>query len=443
MFSVSGSTRSHARASRTSIVLVSIAAASCLPIGGLGAQTRAATATAVIRLSLDSAKSLARSASPEIRAAEEAVRGAQARASQAQSFPNPAFSYGREQTSNGALRNSQDIAQIEQPIEIGGQRNARKIAADARAKVAESRRESVRRKVDFEVTQAYHRLASAIRSAALLDSAVEIFREAERVSAERLAAGDESGYATRRLRLETARYASQRAEVALALRSARIDLASQIGAPSARIEVDELKPASALNELLVDSLVMLALQRREELKVAEFEVIAMNADARLVRAERVPTPTLSAGYKAENVRDGGASGADRLNGFVAGVSIPLPLFDRKGSAIEAASADSRRMTAELEKLRREIDLDVRRAYESLLATDEQIRLLQPHLGSESTAALRAVQVSYAEGEITLVEWLDAVRAYQESEITQISLQTEAAIRRAALERAVGTSLFVR
>ena len=63
------------------------------------------------------------------------------------------------------------------------------------------------------------------------------------------------------------------------------------------------------------------------------------------------------------------------------------------------------------------------------------------VGHPSAPALSAAQVAYAEGEISLVEWLDAVRAYHEAEATFASLRAESLIRRAALERVVGMSLL--
>jgi outer membrane protein TolC len=74
------------------------------------------------------------------------------------------------------------------------------------------------------------------------------------------------------------------------------------------------------------------------------------------------------------------------------------------------------------------------------ALREQIEVIRPQLGEASRAALRAAEAAYAEGEISLVEWLDAVRAYQEAESSFATLQAEYVIQRAALERAVGARL---
>ena len=94
-------------------------------------------------------------------------------------------------------------------------------------------------------------------------------------------------------------------------------------------------------------------------------------------------------------------------------------------------------------MRRRVAREVAEAYDAWRTAEEQRAALAPQLGAESRAALRAVQVAYAEGEVTLVEWLDAVRAYQEAESTFANLQAEVLIRRAALERAVGARLSAR
>jgi cobalt-zinc-cadmium efflux system outer membrane protein len=165
------------------------------------------------------------------------------------------------------------------------------------------------------------------------------------------------------------------------------------------------------------------------------EADASAADARVTSRERIPVPVLTAGAKSEEV----GGGAD-FRGFVAGVSLPFPLWDRRGGAVEAANAETRRRAAEAEVVRRRAVREVKEAVEGLRAVDEQLAVLAPQLGRESQRALGAAQVAYSEGEISLVEWLDAARAYQEAEATFASLRAESLIRRAALERAVGISL---
>ena len=128
------------------------------------------------------------------------------------------------------------------------------------------------------------------------------------------------------------------------------------------------------------------------------------------------------------------------SGFVAGVSIPLPIWDRRAGAIEAAAAESRRRTAEADVARRQTVREVTEAYVAQQALAEQLDTLRAALGVQAAPAVRAAQVSYTEGEMSLLAWLDAVRAYQDAELTYTRLLADYMTSRAALERAVGVSL---
>lgn len=391
-------------------------------------------------LSLAEARALARAASPDIIAAREAVAVARGLEAQAAAYVNPTLAYATERTSGGGQTNRQRIAGVEQAVEIGGQRRARRDAARLRTQAAEASLEGAEAIVDFEVARLYAGVVAAERRVALARTASAAFVEAARISETRLAAGDISTYTDRRLRLEAARYAALQAEAELGSRSARLGLSSLISANLDSISatnavLSDSVPASA-NDLRREALHGYALNRRADLRALSLEADASAADARLTARERMPTPVLSAGFKSEEA----AGNPERMNGLVAGFSVPLPIWDRRRGAIQAAEAGARRRAAERESLRRRIASEVMEAHASLAAAEEQIALLSPQLGERAAAALRSAQLAYAEGEITLLEWLDAVRAYHEAESVYASLVGETMIRRAALERSVGTQL---
>ncbi|MCC7324127.1 MAG: TolC family protein [Gemmatimonadaceae bacterium] len=398
------------------------------------------------QLTLDSARRVAQAASPDLRAQREAVLAAQARERQAGALLNPVLVYGREQTSRGDQTNAQNITQLEQSIEVGGQRAARRAVARVRVSLAMARLDSVATTLDYEVATTFARVVTADQRARLADETAAAFAEAQRVSDRRLAAGDVSGYAARRLRLEGARFAAVRSAAALERRTARVALATlmglpMIGADSLAISTRIASDGTTLEQLPLDSLLQLAQRDRAEARLIMLDTEAARADAHLVARERIPTPVLSAGYKGERVADPTAGSLTGFRGVVAGLTVPLPLFDRRAGAIEAAAADTRRVEAARDAVRRRVAREVADALDNLRAVEAQRAALAPQLGEEGRAAIRAIQASYAEGEVTLVEWLDAMRAYQEAESTLVTLQGEVAVRRAALARAVGASLF--
>src|SRR5688500_18424417 len=185
------------------------------------------------QLTLAGAQDAARRSSPELRSAREAIAAATGRERQAGAFANPTLAYGREQVARGGQTNAQDIAQLEQPLEIGGQRAARRSSAGLRRAAAEARLAAATSQLDFEVARAFALAIAADRRARLAEQTTGSFTEAQRVSDRRLAAGDVSGYTARRLRLESARYAARRASAALERRSTRVALAMAMGLTAA------------------------------------------------------------------------------------------------------------------------------------------------------------------------------------------------------------------
>ena len=415
----------------------------------VAARTLAAQSTAphpLQPLTLAEARARARQTSPELVSAREAVAAAAGRERQVGAWPNPTLGFSREQTSRAGEKNSQNILSLEQRLEIGGVRGARKETARLEREAVEARLVAVIARVDYDVARGYAAAVAAQRRASLAEEAAAAFGTARRVSQARLAGGDVSGYQHRRLLLEATRYATLRSEALVSRDSALRTLSLLLGdsvltadsAGASRVGpaflTDTLLPRALV--LPRDSLAEASLRTRPDLLAARLDARAAAASARVARAERIPSPAVSGGFKSERLATG-----QTLNGFVAGVSIPLPLWDRRAGAIAAAEADARRLDATLEGARRMTRREIADAYASHQSLAAQLAELQGRLGEDAAAARRAAQVAYAEGEISLLEWLDSVRAYQEAESTYVTLWSEYVTRRAALERLTGLSLF--
>jgi cobalt-zinc-cadmium efflux system outer membrane protein len=362
---------------------------------------------------------------------------------QSGAFPNPTLYYEREQTSGNGGTNWQNILMVGQPIEIGGQRGARKDAASHRRMAAEARLTATEAQIDFEVGRAY---TLAVAAESRLDQtavAAAVFSRAREIGVERLAEGDVSGYENRRIALEAGRYAALEAEMRLARHEARLTLATLI-APGDSISVvatdmhlvDSIEVLPIGAPLSLDSLLALAFERRPDLRAAGYEVTARAADTKLASRLAFSTPTVGLGLKNER----GAFDPVVRRGFALEIALPLPLWDRRGGATDAARAETRRADAERETLRRNVAREVEQAWHMLATTTEQLDTLRPLLGADAQLALHAAATAYAEGEIALVEWLDAVRAYHEAQLSFATLQAHNAIRFMTLERAVGTTL---
>ncbi|MBA3853606.1 MAG: hypothetical protein C0503_04270 [Gemmatimonas sp.] len=391
-------------------------------------------------LSPDSAIALAVRQHPEIAAARAALRAADADVRQASAFANPTLSWQYERTSAGSNTNSQHITTLAQPLALGRRRGRRGVAV-ARFDAATASLRAAELDVATRVIRAYAALGAAERQAAIARAGSEEFDRAMAALQARREAGDISGYELRRSRLEAARLAAQRAAREADVRRAQRTLAALL-APTPDDAIDatglrvSLPTAQALREhaaalgrtAVGDS----ALDARPDVAAAAARVREAQAAADLAAWERVPVPSLVGGIKTER-----AAGLGTLNGIAAGVSIPLPLLDRRTAAAEAATADAAAADASFVATRQRARVEAHAALDALRTAQVQLDALAPALGDEATRAVDAARLAYTEGEITLDAWLLALRAFADAEDAYTSLLADALVLRAEAARALG------
>lgn len=386
-------------------------------------------------LTLSEAIASAVAASPDLVAARAAAAAALGRERQASAIANPAMSFRHERTGSGPLANSQEVIEVEQTLEIGGIRGARTEAARLRREAAEARVRSLRSEVEYTVTVAFAEAVEAERRLALAALIAGSFNEAERAAAERLAAGDIPGFTARRIRLEKNRYSVLHAEAALEHRTARLALLTLLPtkADSSRVlELDVVSMRAATVDFPGDSTAYAVVDARPDIAALALDGRAALADATVARRERRPVPVFAAGAKRETFGDGAAQ-----SGIVAGLRLHLPLWDRRAGAIEASDADARSRNAELASARRQAIREIAESGDALRTAEQQLATMSPQLVEDAAATLRAAQAAYAEGEISLLEWLDASRAYYEVETGLANLRSQYVTRAARLIRARG------
>jgi outer membrane protein, heavy metal efflux system len=255
-----------------------------------------------------------------------------------------------------------------------------------------------------------------------------VFRNAERSAEERLREGDISAYDRRRIAIERLRYESALADARLAASTARRTLALLVLPDSDELEIgpaDTLGAAPARPDL--ERLTTDALARRSEIAAAAAALGAARADARAGRSGRVPDITATGGYKRQS---------DGMAGAFLGLSIPLPLWDRRAGAVAAADARVAAAEARLIQAERQVRNDVARSLLTYEAAVARIALLAD---PEADAAdlLTTAQIAYDAGEMDLVQLLDAAGALRDSEALEARLRAELWISWFDLERAVG------
>lgn len=365
----------------------------------------------------------------ELRLARAQAAEAAALARQAAAYPNPTVIGSHEPLSDGDRSYSESYLNLSQRLEWPGTRSARQDAAARTAAAAAARLAADSARLAFEVKRAYIEAARAERAQRTLTRVAEVFRRGERSAEERYAAGDISLYDRRRIRVERIRYETRLAEAELGAAAVRRRLALLV-APHA--EPLQLAPADSLVGLPPGiefaRALELALSRRGEVAAAEAAVESARAAASVARRERIPDVTATGGYKTQS---------DGLTGAFLGLSLPLPLWDRRGGAVEAAESRIRAAEAHLALTRRQIENDVRRALETYESLARRADLLDAAAMDEAADLLEIARVAYAEGEMELIELLDAAEALREAQAAAARLRADLWTGYYDVERAVG------
>ena len=155
-------------------------------------------------------------------------------------------------------------------------------------------------------------------------------------------------------------------------------------------------------------------------------------EAEAARRARLPSPTLSGGVK----RADDASG--RGTGGVFGLSAALPVFDTGRREAARWEAERARVEAEHASIEDRIRNEITGAFEVLAVRQAALSQDQQVAAGE---LLQIAEVAYREGEVGILELLDAVRTAARARNRSLDLRLDARLAQIALEQAVGETLW--
>ena len=366
------------------------------------------------QVTLDEAVVLLRRQSPELLAGALKVRAAQGDVTTARLYPNPTLSFGAgnfpigrtNPPGIGAGDTVNEQVGIGQELVLWGKRGERIAAAHGRMAAAGAERADLDRRLAFEVRARFVRTLVAGERLRLARENLTHYRETVRVSRERADAGEISAAEFDKIALEQRGFEHEVADAEVERRQAVAELLPLLGLDVADlVPVGELRLPAARTD--TDTLVSEALRRRPDLTAAEREAEAAEAALRLARAERWPNVTVGVQYTHDEFQVAG----NLANSLGANFSLPLPLVNRNQGEIQRAEAEALIARHEVQKLRLGIPQEVRTAVTSYTVAGERVRRFEQAFLRQSEDARRAAEVSYREGAISLLEFVEAERTF--------------------------------
>ena len=357
---------------------------------------------------------------PLIEAADARIRAAQGSRGAAGAFPNPILTYQVENTGFpgraapvGLDREISFFGTL--PLEPLWQRWSRVQRAKENILAAEAGLSLARRQVVLEAARAFHRVALAQVAAQGANDIHEGVDSLIRYVRNRVEEGVASQGDLIRLEVERDRVAADRALREAELIQARAGLVPYLA--------DSI-PGTALTPLLVavddsmpgaggaalppaDYFRALVLSSRPEILMARARARAAASDVTVQRALFVRQLGVTFGSKS-------IAGTPTM---IAGLSVPIPVFDRNQGEVKRASAERTAVEYELAWIERAAIAEVAGAHAAALVLASAVAVL--HQGSlERAASARRIALdAYREGAAPLLQVIDATRTLAEARLT--------------------------
>ncbi len=342
----------------------------------------------------------------DLSAAEEAIR-------QASALENPELEIGTEEFG----RNEVEVV-ITQPIPLGGARGAAIDVAEAEAELAGLTAEGERLSVEAELLRRYVSVLAAGQRLALVDSLIEV--SAEGIEAVRRLVEAGAAMEIDLVRADLARDELLLEHIGLerSLAENQTILAALWGDGIFRFDGVS---GSIGGVLEIPSLGKLAetMENHPAWRLPDVEQRLAQAEMDEARAERWPELAFSAGYLQNNEADEGA--------VLAGISLALPIFDRKGAAVaeKGHQAAATKYRAGLDRLERSTALST--LYSEIEGSRSRLSTLSGELLAKAARIHTELQDFYGRGRTGILDVLEARGHLLEVRMRTLDLIEEQAI----------------
>ena len=358
-------------------------------------------------LTLREVLDLAHSHSPALASQSIQVEATRAGEITAGLRPNPELSIAKEDLGAAQFSPLDQTVNISQTFERGGKRKARVESARLTTTVARYGYQDFERQFVLNIKQAFVALLAAKANFSLAQENQRDYARTIELSRVRFSAGQISRTELDRIEIQASRFESDALNAAQAISQARtqlqaltgtdtfdnsFDIAGDLAAPDLHMDREQLKAA--------------ALASRPDYLGAAEQVRKAEADLKLAQANGATDITAGGEYKR--------NGPDNFGGITLG--IPLRIFDRnQGEKLRARrTLDASRAGEQATRIQILSDLN-----QALAAYDTATRLVQlySHDYIERARQVRErVEFSYRNGATSLLDYIEALREYRDTEL---------------------------
>jgi len=316
-------------------------------------------------------------------------------------------------------------SRVDFPIERGGKRQLRVATANYATEIAKTRLLDAIRRLRLDVTLGCIEVIQAKASLGLAIDNLRTFEELVRTNSVRVNAGSISPLDLTRSQVAMLQFRGSVKRAELALLTAKTKLQNLLGrrVPGDNFDVlGDLKVPLHAFGLELETLQRTAVDARPDLRTLDLDQARSQSDLKLQLAQAKVDYVLGTEYR----RQQGVNGKSNSLGVF--FSVPLPIFNRNQGEIARVRAEQDQLQRQIEALKAQVQTEVKTAFQEFRSARELVESIEDDLLKPAEQARDTSAYVYRSGASSLIEFLDAQRAFNET--MQSYHEAQAAYRRA-------------
>ena len=369
-------------------------------------------------LTLQQALDMARVRNPNLLSGQQHVTATKANEITAGLRQNPNFTLSGANVSLPANNPSSPytyVGNVNRLFERGEKRRWRLDIAHATTDVTQSQYKDSERQTILAVKQAFTQMLAAKAALKIADDNLQGYRKTVDLSKARLDAGDISATDFERIDLQLAEFESDYDDAKLNLIQSSDQLQLQLGIekPTDTFDITGTLYPPTLTAPL-PQIEQEALQARPDYLATEQSVRLADANVKFADANGTTDPTVGGEYERVGV----------FNSAGFQVSIPLRIFDRNQGEKERTRYEAQSSRFAETAARNQVISDVDQAWAGYEAAMSMAKRYHGHYLAEATRVRDNLEFSYRHGGTTLLDYLDALRDYRQTNLDALNANTQ-------------------
>jgi outer membrane protein, heavy metal efflux system len=365
-------------------------------------------------LTLQQAIDIARARNPSLLSGQQHVIATKANEITAGLRQNPSFTLSGTDVSLSASNPASPYsyaANVTRLFERGEKRRWRLDIAHATTDVTQSQYKDTERQTILLIKQAFTNMLAAKAALKIAEDNLDSYRKTVDLSKARRDAGDISETDFERIDLQMAEFESDydSAKLGLTQGSDQLQLLLGIQKPADTFDITGTLDPPAFTETMTQ-IEQQALTARPDYQAALQSVRLADANIKMADANGTTDPTIGGEYER--------SATYNTAGFQ--VSIPLRIFDRNQGEKERTRYEAQSSRFAETAARNQVVNDVDQAWAAYEAASHLASRYNGHYLSEATHVRDNLEFSYRHGGTTLLDYLDALRDYRQTNLDALN-----------------------